>query len=171
AAHGRLPGGRPGARRCGRSGTRWRVSRGGRQGRSSHPMPAPPSPREVIFGGRGHAAIRGTHAKTMELVVAPDISARATCVVGVAVEAGPEQLAGFVGPVSIRLRVGRHEDVLSAVANPPLQPGARLVVRRSGYRLGDTFAVHADRGAAGLDRALLAALASPDARLEVTVRQ
>jgi 16S rRNA C1402 (ribose-2'-O) methylase RsmI len=134
-------------------------------------MPAPPSPHEVTFGGRGHAAIRGTHAKTIELVRAPDISARATCVVGVAVEAGPEALAGFVGPVSIRLRVGRHEDVLSAVANPRFQPGDRLVVRRSGYRSGDTFAVHADRGAAGLDRALVAALASPDARLEVTVRQ
>jgi 16S rRNA C1402 (ribose-2'-O) methylase RsmI len=134
-------------------------------------MPAPASPREVTFGGRGHAAIRGTHPKTIELVRAPDISARATCVVGVAVEAGPEELEGFVGPVSIRLRVGRHEDVLSAVANPRFQPGDRLVVRRSGYRSGDTFAVHADRGAAGLDRALVAALASPDARLEVTVRQ
>lgn len=134
-------------------------------------MPAPASPREVTFGARGHAAIRGTHAKTIELIRAPDISARATCVVGVAVEAGPEELAGFVGPVSIRLRVGRHEDVLSAVANPRFQPGDRLVVRRSGYRSGDTFAVHADRGAAGLDRALVAALARPDARLEVAVRQ
>jgi 16S rRNA C1402 (ribose-2'-O) methylase RsmI len=125
----------------------------------------------VTFGGRGHAAIRGTHAKTLELIRAPDISARATCVVGVAVEAGPEKLAGFVGPVSIRLRVGEHEDVIGAVANPRFQPGERLVVRRSGYRSGDTFAVHADRGAAGLDRALVAALARPDARLEVTVRQ
>jgi 16S rRNA C1402 (ribose-2'-O) methylase RsmI len=92
-------------------------------------------------------------------------------VVGVAVDAGPEELAGFVGPVSIRLRVGEHEDVLSAVANPRFQPGERLVVRRSGYRSGDTFAVHADRGAAGLDRALVAALTRPEARLEVTVRQ
>jgi 16S rRNA C1402 (ribose-2'-O) methylase RsmI len=134
-------------------------------------MPAPASPREVTFGGRGHPAIRGTHAKTIELLRAPDISARATCVVGVAVDARPEELAGFVGPVSIRLRVGRHKDVLSAVANPRFRPGDRLVVRRSGYRSGDTFAVHADRGAAGLDRALVAALARPDARLEVTVRQ
>jgi 16S rRNA C1402 (ribose-2'-O) methylase RsmI len=134
-------------------------------------MPAPAPPREVTFAGRGHAAIRGTHAKTIELIRAPDMSARATCVVAVAVDAGAEELAGFVGPVSIRLRVGAHEDVLSAVANPRFQPGERLVVRRSGYRSGDTFAVHADRGAAGLDRALVAALARPDARLEVTVRQ
>jgi 16S rRNA C1402 (ribose-2'-O) methylase RsmI len=133
-------------------------------------MPAP-APREVTFAGRGHAAIRGTHAKTIELVRAPAISARATCVVGVAVDAGPEKLAGFVGPVSIRLRAGEHEDALSAVANPRFQPGERLVVRRSGYRSADTFAVHADRGAAGLDRALVAALGHPDARLEVTIRQ
>jgi hypothetical protein len=125
----------------------------------------------VTFGGRGHAAIRGTHAKTLELVRAADITARATCVVGVAVEAAAEDLAGFVGPVSIRLRAGGHEDVVHALANPRFQPGDRLVVRRSGHRSGETFAVWADRGAAGLDRGLVAALGSPGTRLEVTVRQ
>jgi 16S rRNA C1402 (ribose-2'-O) methylase RsmI len=125
----------------------------------------------VTFGGRGHAAIRGTHAKTLELIGAADISARATCVVGVAVEAAAEDLAGFVGPVSIRLRAGGHEDVVHALANPRFQLGDRLVVRCSGHRSGETFAVWADRGAAGLDRGLVAALGSPGTRLEVTVRQ
>jgi 16S rRNA C1402 (ribose-2'-O) methylase RsmI len=131
----------------------------------------PVGAREVTFGGRGHAAIRGTHAKTLELIRAADISARATCVVGVAVEAASEDLAGFVGPVSIRLRAGGHEDVVHAVANPRFQPGDRMVVRISGHRSGETFAVHADRGAAGLDRELVAALGRPGTRLEVTVRQ
>jgi 16S rRNA C1402 (ribose-2'-O) methylase RsmI len=131
----------------------------------------PAGAREVTFGGRGHAAIRGTHAKTLELIRAADITARATCVVGVEVDAGHENLAGFVGPVSIRLRAGGHEDVVHALANPRFQPGDRMVVRRSGHRSGETFAVNADRGAAGLDRALVAALGSPGTRLQVTVRQ
>lgn len=128
-------------------------------------------PREVTLGGRGHAAVRATHAKTLELVSAAEISPRATCVVGVAVETASADLAGFVGPVSIRLRAGGHEDVVRAVANPRFQPGDRLVVRCSGHRSGETFAVHAERGAAGLDRELVAALARPGTRLEVTVRQ
>jgi 16S rRNA C1402 (ribose-2'-O) methylase RsmI len=127
--------------------------------------------REVTIGGRGHAAIRGTHAKTLELVSAAEITARATCVVGVAVETASGDLAGFVGPVSIRLRAGGHEDVVHALANPRFQPGDRLVVRCSGHRSGETFAVDADRGAAGLDRGLVTALGTPGARLEVTVRQ
>jgi 16S rRNA C1402 (ribose-2'-O) methylase RsmI len=127
--------------------------------------------REVTIGGRGHAAIRGSHAKTLELISAAELTARATCVVGVAAETGREDLAGFVGPVSIRLRAGGHEDVVHAVANPRFQPGDRLVVRCSGHRSGETFAVDADRGAAGLDRGLVRALGTPGARLEVTVRQ
>jgi 16S rRNA C1402 (ribose-2'-O) methylase RsmI len=127
--------------------------------------------REVTIAGRGHAAIRGSHAKTLELISAAEITARATCVVGVAAETGRQDLAGFVGPVSIRLRAGGHEDVVHAVANPRFEPGDRLVVRRSRHASGETFAVDADRGAAGLDRGLVRALGTPGARLEVTVRQ
>jgi 16S rRNA C1402 (ribose-2'-O) methylase RsmI len=134
-------------------------------------VPAGARAREVTIAGRGHAAIRGSHAKTLELVSAAEITARATCVVGVAAETGRQDLAGFVGPVSIRLRAGGHEDVVHAVANPRFQPGDRLVVRRSRHASGETFAVDADRGAGGLDRGLVGALATPGARLEVTVRQ
>ncbi|HLH68828.1 MAG TPA: DUF371 domain-containing protein [Candidatus Dormibacteraeota bacterium] len=124
----------------------------------------------VTFSCRGHPAIRGTHAKTLELTREREISARATCVVGVGAEVEPEDLAGFVGPLSITLRAGPHQETLWARAEPTFRLSRSIVVRRSRHRSPDTFAVEADRGAADLDRELVASLRHPDARLVVTVR-
>ncbi|HZV48237.1 MAG TPA: DUF371 domain-containing protein [Candidatus Dormibacteraeota bacterium] len=124
----------------------------------------------VAFSCRGHPAIRGTHAKTLELTRERDISPRATCVVGVAAEVEPEELAGFVGPVSITLRAGPHQETVRATAEPAFRLDRTIVLRRSRHRSPDTFATGADRGAGDLDRELIRALRHPDARLLVVVR-
>jgi hypothetical protein len=124
----------------------------------------------VTFSCRGHPAIRGTHAKTLELTREPDISVRATCVVGVAAQVGTEELAGFVGPVSITLRTGPHQEVVRATAEPAFRLERAIVLRRSRHRSPDTFATGADRGAGDLDREMIRMLQHPDARLLVVVR-
>jgi hypothetical protein len=123
----------------------------------------------VTFSCRGHPAIRGTHPKTLELTREQDISCRATCVVGVGAEVEPEDLAGFVGPLSITLHAGPHQEVVRARAEPMFRLQRSIVIRRSRYRSPDTFAIEADRGAGDLDRELVASLRHRDARLVVTV--
>ena len=119
------------------------------------------------FVGRGSPSIRATHTKTIELSPDRTITERATCVVAVATLAEPN--APLAGPVRIRLRAGDETFTVHARANSSWAPGGPAVIRRSPLRLPGTFATHADAAAADLPRNLVAALASPEAEVEVTV--
>lgn len=121
----------------------------------------------VRFVGRGHPAIRATHTKTLELTPDVDITARATCVIAVGTRAEPA--APLAGPVRLVLRVGEQSCPITAHANPAWDPAGPAVIRRSPLRLPGTFATHADTASADLPRALVAALQSPDAAVEIIV--
>lgn len=127
-------------------------------------------PETVTFSCWGHPAIRGTHAKTVELTREREISARATCVVGVSADVEPAELVGFTGPLLVTLRAAGYEEVLRATAHPGFRLTESLVIRRSQHRSANTFATGADRGAKDLPRDLLKALNHTDTRLLVTVR-
>lgn len=119
------------------------------------------------FVGRGSPSIRATHTKTLELSPDRTITERATCVVSVATVGAPS--APLAGPVRIRLTAGGEAFTVHARANSAWAPGGPAVIRRSPLRLPGTLATHADAAAADLPRNLVAALASPDAEVEVTV--
>jgi hypothetical protein len=121
--------------------------------------------------GRGHPAIRATHAKTLEFSGDPEITGRATCVVAVAAQALNDLPDGLAGPVRIGIRAGGHEATVRALANPGWRPGGTAVVRRSRNRRPDTLATEADLVAADLPRPLVAALADPAIEVEVTVER
>jgi hypothetical protein len=125
----------------------------------------------VTFHARGHADIRGSHAKTLEFTRAPGITARATCIVGVAADWDEAALAGFDGDVVVEMEAGGVSDRVAAVARPGFAGGDSLIVRRSTHRSPSTFAVDADKGAADLDRRLVAALADDGAIVKVTVTE
>lgn len=108
--------------------------------------------------GRGHAAIRATHDKTIELAADVEISTRATCVVAVGVTASG---APLTGPVRITLRAGAASFELTARANPSWVPGGPAVIRRSPLRLPGTFATHASAAAHELPPELVTALRDP----------
>ncbi|APU13239.1 MULTISPECIES: DUF371 domain-containing protein [Actinoalloteichus] len=120
---------------------------------------------------RGHAAVRGTHAKTLEFSTDADITARATCVIGVAAESvGPAESA-VAGPLRITISAGGVEAVVHATGNSLWQPGSSAVVRRSSERLPDTLATDADLSAAGLPRELMRQAAEPTAEIDVLVER
>lgn len=135
--------------------------------------PSPSSPaapgRRVVVPARGHPDVRATHAKTLEVTTEPDITSRATCVVGIAPPGALDGLRGLRGPVTVTLRAAGHSERITAVANPAFSDATRAVVRRSGRRSPETLAVEADRAAADLDRDLARALADPDVEIEVVV--
>jgi 16S rRNA C1402 (ribose-2'-O) methylase RsmI len=118
---------------------------------------------------RGHRNIRATHDKTIELTSEPDITARATCVVGHVSATDLTALTGLRGSVTVTLRIGAVEDRITGVANPRYVGGSRAVIRRSDYRSPETFVTGADKAASGLNRQLVRALADPAAQMEIIV--
>ena len=133
-------------------------------------MPEAPQPATVSFWSRGHPAIRATHRGTLEVTLDPDITARATCVVGVAARVEARDLSGFAGPLTISLRSGPWELVVHATAHAGFRLGRRLVVRRSRHLDADTFATGADADASSLSRELVESLRDAGTRLVLTVR-
>jgi hypothetical protein len=118
----------------------------------------------MLFIGRGHPAIRATHAKTLELTTDAEITGRATCVIAVGVAAPDTPLAG---PIRITVTAGEETFSLTARANSAWDPAGPAVIRRSPLRRPDTFATQASAAASDLPRALADALRDPDTRVEV----
>jgi uncharacterized protein len=123
----------------------------------------------VTIIGRGHAAITASHAKTVELVAEPEIGPRATCVAAVDVRVKSGDLLGLRGWIDLTIEAGGVTDVVRGHANPAFAAGDRLVVRQAPAPVRDALLVEADKGAAELDRRLVAALADPGARVMVTL--
>jgi len=124
----------------------------------------------VSFTARGHPGIAGSHAKTLELTRDPEVTRRATCVVGVGSDHGDDLLA-LRGDVEVTVACGGHSDTFTATVTPHYLGDAGLVFRRGPALRGRTFAGGATKTAAGLDRALVAALGERDAPVQVTVRE
>ena len=123
----------------------------------------------VTIIGRGHAAITASHAKTVELVAEPEIGSRATCVAAVDARVESGDPLGIRGWIDLTIEAGGVTDVVRGHANPAFLAGDRLVVRQAPAPVRDALLVEADKGAADLDRRLVAALADPGAAVTVTL--
>jgi hypothetical protein len=126
---------------------------------------------ELRVIARGHAAVRATHAKTLELVREGEIGRAATCVVAVGASLDEDALCALHGRVELTLGAGGVSGSVRGRLNPAFRPGDPLVVRRAAAVTRDALLIDADRGAADLDRALVAELARPGAAVEVTLRE
>ncbi|SHJ96797.1 hypothetical protein SAMN05443637_101340 [Pseudonocardia thermophila] len=111
----------------------------------------------------GHPALRATHGKTLEFTVDPDVTERATCVLGVA---GRVTGGAVAGPVRITIDAGGAVATVDAIANPDWA-GGTAVVRRGTDRRPDTFATEATAAAADLPRELVARIIDPDTPITV----
>lgn len=132
---------------------------------------APGGRRAVTFRAAGHPEIRATHAKTLELTADPAITARATCILGVGAGVDAHALGALEGRVTITIEAGGVADTVTATANPGWSDPGSVIVRKSAHTSPATFATDADKGAADLDRTLVAALADPAATVTVTVAE
>jgi hypothetical protein len=130
-----------------------------------------PAAKAVTFRAAGHPEIRATHTKTLELTADPAITARATCVLGVGAGVDAAALGALEGRVTITIEAGGVADTVTATANPGWSDPGSVIVRKSAHTSPATFATDADKGAADLDRTLVAALADPAATVTVTVAE
>ena len=115
----------------------------------------------VSFVCRGHPNIVGTHDKTLELTRDTDISARATCVLGVSSSHDDHALAGVARARAGDLECDGARDELAATISPFFLGDPSLVLRRGPGLRGRTLAFDATKTAAAIDRDLVARLRDP----------
>ena len=118
------------------------------------------------FTAHGHSALRARHAKTLEFTAETQVTARATCILGVGAVLPATAVAG---PIRLTLLIGSDEISLEAMGNSSWQSSSSAVVRRSAVRRPDTYATDATLAAADLPRPFAALLADPAAAVEVVV--
>ncbi len=125
----------------------------------------------VSFRCRGHAAIAGTHDKTLELTRDDQVTRRATCVLGVDSDHDDAALLALWGDVEVTLECGQFTDTFEATVTPFFLGDDSLVFRRGPALRGRTFAGDSSKTAADIARPLVHALTDPTAVLDVTVRE
>ena len=138
----------------------------------SRPYPGTvPHPHQAVLVGRGHPAIRATHAKTFELTAEPAITARATCVLAVGTVLDPN-LASLRGRVRLTLATpGLPALTGEATLNPHRALTDRAVIRRSRALDADTLAVDSTLTADDLPDAFASALTDPEREVTLTVEE
>jgi hypothetical protein len=130
-----------------------------------------PHPHQAVLVGRGHPAIRATHAKTFELTAEPAITAQATCVLAVGTVLDPN-LAALRGRVRLTLATpGLPALTGEATLNPRRALTDRAVIRRSRALDADTLAVDSTLTADDLPDAFASALTDPGREVTLTVEE
>ena len=130
-----------------------------------------PPPHQAVLVGRGHPAIRATHAKTFELTAEPAITPRATCVLAVGTVLDPN-LAPLRGRVRLTLATpGLPALTGEATLNPHRAITDRVVIRRSRALDADTLAVDSTLTADDLPEDFATALTEPGREVTLTVEE
>ena len=128
-------------------------------------------PHQAVLVGRGHPAIRATHAKTFELTAEPAITPRATCVLAVGTVLDPN-LAPLRGRVRLTLATpGLPALTGEATLNPDRALTDRAVIRRSRTLDADTLAVDSTLTAEDLPEEFATALTDPGREVTLTVEE
>jgi hypothetical protein len=127
--------------------------------------------RVVRLAAVGHEAVTGRHDKTLELTAEDAITARATCVLGVAAGPMPGELPLLRGTVRLTLTAGGRTAEVTGEVNPGYAAPGRLVVRRSDQPDADTFLLNASGAAADLPPDLLVAMARAGEPVTVTATE
>jgi 16S rRNA (cytidine1402-2'-O)-methyltransferase len=125
----------------------------------------------VIFRCHGDPRITGTHTKTIELTRDAEVTARATCVVGVRSEHDDRELLRLRGDVEVTIECDGERDTFRASISPFFIGDDGLVFRRGPELRGRTLGFDATKTAADLDRDLVRAVSDRNAVLTVTIRE
>lgn len=136
---------------------------------------------EVAFVG--HAMVRATHEKTIEITTEEHLTPRGDCIIGVGASKGAAQLSPSTKSAlrsdlaRVRFTIVAPGGEFSFVAwgNKDLsfESPTDMVIRRSNFVCGRTLAIKAESSASEIPRSLVGTLKSPGAagllRIEVYV--
>lgn len=122
-----------------------------------------------VIKARGHANIRATHGKTLEVTKETHLTPRGDCIIAVGADRGLGELEGEFknalrnpnAVLEMTIECGGLEDKVTAYGHPKLTLNhpTDMVVRKSEFVCDRTLAVRADKAAADLNRKLVEKLA------------
>jgi hypothetical protein len=134
--------------------------------------------REVIFGF-GHENIMATHKTTLEFTKDTHLSKKGDCIVAVAAGKAladlsaefKEKLRKPHAKLVILIEAGGVIEQVNAHGSPQLilTHPTDMVVRKSDYVCSRTLAVHADKAAQDLSKALVEKLKNPEQKVKITL--
>jgi hypothetical protein len=134
--------------------------------------------REVIFGC-GHKNIQATHKTTLEFTKDEHLSKKGDCIVAVAADKAladlstdfKEKLRKPHAKLVILIEAGGIIEQMNAYGSPRLilTHPTDMVVRKSDYVCSRTLAVHADKAAQDLSKALVEKLKNPEQKVKITL--
>ncbi len=134
---------------------------------------------EDTFTARGHANIRATHEKTLEVTKETHLTTQGDCIAAVAAEKGlhdlpPEMREAAKRPdsiISLSLRLGDTAFTTTGKGDPDLtwNHPTDMVARMSGYTCDRTLMIHADKATIHMPRSLVQQLKAPYAVVKITV--
>ena len=136
---------------------------------------------EVAFAG--HAMVRATHGRTIEITTEEHLTPRGDCIIGVGASKGIAQLSPAMksalrsdgARVKITIVAPGGEFSFRAMGSKDLtfESPTDMVIRRSSFVCGRTLAIKAESSASEIPRSLVGTLKSPGAagllRIEVYV--
>jgi len=136
---------------------------------------------EVAFAG--HAVVKATHEKTIEITTEGHLTTRGDCIIGVRASKGIAQLSRSMkralrsDDARVRLTIvtpgGEFSFAAKGSKDLTFDSPTDMVIRRSSFVCGRTLAVQAECSASEIPRGLVGTLKSPRAagllRIEVYV--
>lgn len=129
----------------------------------------------------GHAMVRATHEKTIEVTTENHLTPRGDCIIGVCASKGISQLSPSMksalrsDDARVRFTIvapgGEFSFAARGSKDLSFESGTDMVIRRSGFVCGRTLAIRAESSANEIPRSLVGTLKSPGAagllRIEV----
>jgi uncharacterized protein len=136
---------------------------------------------DVSFAG--HAMVRATHERTIEITTDEHLTPRGDCIIGVGAAKGVAQLSSSMkralrsDTARVRFTIvtpgGKFSFAARGSKDLSFESPTDMVIRMSDYVCGRTLAIGAESSARGIPRALVGTLKSPEAagmlRIEVYV--
>ncbi len=134
--------------------------------------------REAIVG-HGHKNVQATHKTTLEFTKDEQLSKKGDCIVAVATDKAlaylsaefKENLRKPHAKLIILIEAGGIIEQVNAYGSPRLilTHPTDMVVRKSDYVCNRTLAVHADKAAQDLSKALVEKLKNPQQKVKITL--
>jgi hypothetical protein len=134
--------------------------------------------REAIVG-YGHGNVKATHKTTLEFTKDTHLSKKGDCIIAVAADKAladlsaefKENLRKPHAKLIILIEAGGIIEQVNAYGSPRLilSHPTDMVIRKSGYVCNRTLAVHADKAAQDLSKALVEKLKNPQQKVKITL--
>lgn len=129
---------------------------------------------EYSFTCYGHENILSKHKTTLEFTKDEDLSLKGDCIIGIKADFSLPLLKKFIkslknNKITITVNNNNENDVekINAEINPSFNSDKDIVVRKSDYIDGRTFAINADKAAVELNRELINFLKEKKNKIEV----